>query len=51
MQNKNIMLRIRIEQPFKERLKKAVKEGRAKNMSELSRKALEQFLEEGNING
>jgi Arc/MetJ-type ribon-helix-helix transcriptional regulator len=39
------MLRIRIDQPFKELLEKAVKEGKAENMSQLIRDAVKNFLE------
>jgi Arc/MetJ-type ribon-helix-helix transcriptional regulator len=39
------MLRIRVEPEFKELLENAVKEGKAKNMSELIRKAVHKLLE------
>jgi Arc/MetJ-type ribon-helix-helix transcriptional regulator len=35
-----------IPEKLKERMKQAVREGKAKNLSELVRKALEHFLEE-----
>ena len=41
---KSIMLRIRIEPKFKQQLEKAVKAGKAENMSELIRKAVKDFL-------
>lgn len=39
------MLRIRVEPEFKEILQKAVKEGKAKSMSDLIRKAVRKLLE------
>lgn len=39
------MLRIRVEPEFKEKLQKAIAEGKAENMSELIRKAVEKLLE------
>ena len=41
---KSIMLRLRIEPEFKQLLENAVKEGKASSMSELIRKAVEDFL-------
>ena len=38
------MLRLRVEPEFKELLQNAVREGKAKNMSELVRKSISNFL-------
>jgi len=38
------MLRIRVEPKFKQQLEKAVRAGKAENMSELIRKAVKEFL-------
>ena len=43
---KSVMLRIRVEQGFKQQLVDAIKEGKAKSMSELIRQAVERFLKE-----
>ena len=42
---KSLMFRIRIDPEFKEEMRDAVKNGKAENMSDLVRRALEQFLE------
>jgi len=42
--NKSIMLRIRVEPEFKQKLQEAVRKGVAENMSELIRKAVEKLL-------
>jgi len=43
---KSVMFRMRIEPEFKEKLKDAVRAGKAPNISELIRRALQEFLEE-----
>ncbi|NIN53208.1 MAG: hypothetical protein GTO23_08655 [Nitrososphaeria archaeon] len=43
---KSIMLRIRVEPEFKQQLENAVREGKAENMSQLMRKAVDRFLKE-----
>lgn len=48
---KTVMFRIRIEPALKKKLKEAVTNGKAKNMSELVRAALANFLEEEDQNG
>jgi len=42
--NKSIMLRIRVEPEFKEKLKEAVENGKAESMSQLIREAVEKLL-------
>jgi len=41
---KTVMLRLRIEPEFKEQLEEAVRNGKAASMSELIRKAVNEFL-------
>lgn len=43
---KTIMLRLRVEPEFKQQLENAVRKGKAENMSELIRQAVEKFLKE-----
>jgi len=46
---KTIMFRIRVEPEFKEQMQEAVKQGKATSMSELTRKAVKEFLSKKEI--
>lgn len=47
MKKQNLRITIRIERKLRQQINKALKEGRASNMSALVRKAIALFLKEG----